>query len=223
MSYYLVIQANYTEYHVGLYSDTQQVALAKGDKRYSSKEFIPAIDSMLKQHDLSSNTLACIGVNQGPGPFTSLRVAVTTANGIAFGSNIPLIGINSLHALLRESTDSNWPLTVALLNAYSRDLYYAIQHNGTIQQGCKNNEILLTELKGQLPETSLRFIGNGATMNQDLIKDIFGESAFIPENCPQEPSLDTFASMTLEQLKLGNTFNMLKPIYLKQLTYKPLF
>lgn len=220
---YLVIQANYLEYQVGLYKDTQQIALLKGDKKYSSKELVPTINTILKQHNLALNDLNGIGVNQGPGPFTSLRVAITTANGIAFGSHIQLIGNNSLHALLQEYPDNQYPLTIAILNAFNKDLYYAIQQEIGTQDGCKNIEILFQDLKRQFPEQTIRFIGNGTTMYKDLIEKTFGKYAFIPDPCPQEASLAPFASMTLKELKLGNTVEMLKPIYLKQLVYKPLF
>ena len=220
---YLVIQANYSAYQVGLYKDAQQIALLKGDKKYSSKELVPTINSILNDHNLSLNNLDGIGVNQGPGPFTSLRVAITTANGIAFGSKVSLIGNNSLHALLQEYPDAQHPISVALLNAYNHDLYYAVEHNNSIQDGCKNNEILFEDLKREFPDQAIRFLGNGATLYKELIEKTFGEYVIIPDPCPQEASLAPFASMTLEQLKQGNTVEMLKPIYLKQLTYKPLF
>ncbi len=44
--------------------------------------------------------LAFIAAHQGPAPFTTLRVCLTTVNGFAFATGMPLIGINGLQELV---------------------------------------------------------------------------------------------------------------------------
>lgn len=61
-----------------------------------SKKIIPEIEDMLHRSGLNKKNIALIAVSKGPGSFTGLRVGISTAKGLAFGLNIPLIGVDSL-------------------------------------------------------------------------------------------------------------------------------
>ena len=69
------------------------------DKSHSRKLSI-FIQELLSEHDLNTSGLDAIAVSKGPGSYTGLRIGVSTAKGIAYGSNIPLIGIDTLDALV---------------------------------------------------------------------------------------------------------------------------
>lgn len=57
------------------------------------------IDSILKENQLTPNDLDAIAVSMGPGSYTGLRIGVSTAKGICYGSNLPLIAISTLQAM----------------------------------------------------------------------------------------------------------------------------
>lgn len=64
----------------------------------------------------------CIGL--GPGSFTSLRVSIATARGIANGLKIPIYGMNSLEVKARTFSAS--PYTIHIIdNAFKGEYYYA--------------------------------------------------------------------------------------------------
>lgn len=221
MALFLVLQAHYQTYQVGLFLNSTSLKIITDDKKYSSRDLIPVIQTLLTvtQHTLSE--IHAFGVNQGPGPFTSLRVLLTTVNGLAFATGIPLIGINSLHALLQEHHDKRWPITVALLNAYNNDLYFAIQAHEGVEIGCKNNRELFALLKKRFSQP-IRFLGNGAVLYQTMILEFFGKDAFFPEPFPEEPSLELLGLVTYERYKKNSDLQQqLLPIYLKNLQYKP--
>lgn len=48
------------------------------------------IDQLLEKNNISKKDISTIEVSAGPGPYTSLRVGITTANILAFGLNIPV-------------------------------------------------------------------------------------------------------------------------------------
>ena len=50
----------------------------------ASAQLLPLIDQLLVQHECELSDLDFIALDQGPGAFTSLRVVLTTINGIAF-------------------------------------------------------------------------------------------------------------------------------------------
>ncbi len=67
----------------------------------------PEIAKIAAEHlpDGTLDSLAMICVAAGPGSFTGLRIAVTTAKTLAFALEIPLVAVNSLAAIASLSSD----------------------------------------------------------------------------------------------------------------------
>ncbi len=57
------------------------------------------IEEVLKTADVSIKELSAISIASGPGSYTGLRIGVSTAKGICYPLNIPLIAIDSLTSL----------------------------------------------------------------------------------------------------------------------------
>lgn len=57
------------------------------------------IDSILKENQLKPGDLDALAVSMGPGSYTGLRIGVSTAKGLCYGSNLPLIAISTLQAM----------------------------------------------------------------------------------------------------------------------------
>lgn len=64
-------------------------------EQQSSRVLLPLIQTVLKKSGMALQTLNGIGVISGPGPFTSLRVGVATANTLGFALGIPVVGVRS--------------------------------------------------------------------------------------------------------------------------------
>lgn len=62
----------------------------------SSKYMLSAIDEGLSELGLTAARLSFVGTGVGPGSFTGIRVAVATAQAIAYAVKIPVIGISTL-------------------------------------------------------------------------------------------------------------------------------
>ncbi len=72
------------------------VGAKKTNRQESVSLLIPTIDKLLSEHGLNKSDIGCLAVGIGPGGFTGIRVAITTARTIAQALKVPLIGINSL-------------------------------------------------------------------------------------------------------------------------------
>lgn len=59
------------------------------------------IDELLRESGIRPNAIA---VSSGPGSYTGLRIGVSAAKGLAFGFNVPLIGIPTLEHFAYEQT-----------------------------------------------------------------------------------------------------------------------
>lgn len=57
------------------------------------------IDEVLKENELEPAALDAVAVGQGPGSYTGLRIGVSTAKGLCYGLQKPLIAVDSLKAL----------------------------------------------------------------------------------------------------------------------------
>ncbi|MFA6254696.1 MAG: tRNA (adenosine(37)-N6)-threonylcarbamoyltransferase complex dimerization subunit type 1 TsaB [Patescibacteria group bacterium] len=87
------------------------VGLIKSGKLIAKKEFLApyqqaekllsAIGNLLKAKSYQLQAINGIAVVSGPGPFTALRIGVTTANTLAWALGIPIVGIklNEFHNL----------------------------------------------------------------------------------------------------------------------------
>jgi tRNA threonylcarbamoyladenosine biosynthesis protein TsaB len=81
-------------------------ALVQGDRVLGETEtamrgadeerLMPAVAALLREHGLSTSALGGIVCGEGPGSFTSLRIAASIAKGIATATRHPLFAVSSL-------------------------------------------------------------------------------------------------------------------------------
>jgi len=83
------------------------------------------IESALTKAGASREELSLIGVAVGPGRFTSLRVGLSTAKGLAFGLDLPIVGVSSLRVLARAIEADATVIRVPVINAYRGDVFAA--------------------------------------------------------------------------------------------------
>jgi len=67
-------------------------------------DLMPAIDRLLKACGMQPTDIDRVAVSIGPGGYTGLRVAVTTANVIAATCSAEVIGVPTAEALIRRAT-----------------------------------------------------------------------------------------------------------------------
>jgi tRNA threonylcarbamoyl adenosine modification protein YeaZ len=223
MILYLALASTYESIDVALFNDHVMLGSASISKIEASKAIVTTIQLLMAQHNRSLDDLSFIIVNQGPGPFTTLRVAITTANGISFATGIPLIGINALQALLFEYDTIKHLRVLALMNAFTGDLYFAVAHQGeVVEQGCQSALPLLHRLREQWADEPLGMVGNGVDLYRREIIALFGDDAYLQSPSPATASIALYGSMGLRawrQQKMSTT--MLLPLYLKQFKIGP--
>lgn len=77
-------------------------------------ELAPAVSDLLDRCGCRVEGVRALGVALGPGSFTSLRVGLALAKGLAFSRQIPLIGIHTLDILAHALPTSKHPLICAI-------------------------------------------------------------------------------------------------------------
>ncbi|MGP1932968.1 MAG: tRNA (adenosine(37)-N6)-threonylcarbamoyltransferase complex dimerization subunit type 1 TsaB [Arsenophonus sp. ET-YP4-MAG3] len=64
--------------------------------REHTKKILPMVRQCLIEANLNLQHIDVLVFGHGPGSFTGVRIAVGIAQGLAFGANLPMIGISSL-------------------------------------------------------------------------------------------------------------------------------
>ena len=215
--FFLAIQASYDNFEIGLFDHIGCIDTVQEDKMLASKNFILLLESLLRRNQINLENLTFIAVNQGPGLFSALRSIITFANALSFARKLPLVGVDGLKALLCEQVNPTFPVTVALLNAFNNDVYFAIEQGGEIIAiGYERIAVFLDQLYQRYPEQTIRFIGNGVELYSGPILAQFGNYAFIPDPLPQTVSMQQVGQVGLQKWSHQETSNQLFPLYLKQ-------
>jgi N6-L-threonylcarbamoyladenine synthase len=66
--------------------------------RAQLRQILPVVDEALRQADVRIKDISCIAVHHTPGLVGALLVGVSAAKGFALSLNVPLIGVNHVHA-----------------------------------------------------------------------------------------------------------------------------
>jgi tRNA threonylcarbamoyladenosine biosynthesis protein TsaB len=88
----------------------------------NSEALLPMVNALMAAHAIQRDDLDGIAFGAGPGAFTGLRVACGVAQGIAFGRNLPVVGVVSLHTLAEAAQASR---VVCCLDARMGEIYHA--------------------------------------------------------------------------------------------------
>jgi len=91
------------------------------EQRHSSL-LLPMVDELLRAAGLALRALDGIGYGAGPGSFTGLRIACAVTQGLAFGADLPVVGVSTLESIA-EQTGADHVLTV--LDARMAEVYWA--------------------------------------------------------------------------------------------------
>ena len=107
------------------------LALQLGDKSFShyqhagqasSQLVLPQIQALLDSAKITLKDLDGIAFGAGPGAFTGVRVACGVAQGLGFGANIPVVGVNTLLAVAQASGEER---VIVCLDARMGEIYHA--------------------------------------------------------------------------------------------------
>jgi tRNA threonylcarbamoyladenosine biosynthesis protein TsaB len=111
------------------------VALLLGDtllaryeepKRGHAELILPMVDEVLAEAGIALGALDGLAVGRGPGAFTGVRIAVSVAQGLAFGVDRPIVPVSDLAALAQRGVDTHRAKRVlACLDARLGEVYWA--------------------------------------------------------------------------------------------------
>ena len=127
------------------------------------------IQEMLSERGLTTADCDAVCVSMGPGSYTGLRVGVSTAKGLCFGSGKPLLAVGTLDTLVAQA-DSDARFIIPMVDARRMEVYTAVFENGI--QLTETAPVIIDEnsFAEYLEQGPCLFIGDGAGKCADVIK-----------------------------------------------------
>lgn len=102
----LAIEASADACSVALLRDGAVCERNELTPRQHSQLLLPMVDDVLRESATALRDIDAIAFSAGPGSFTGLRLALGTAQGLAYGADLPLIAVSSLATLAQAVIDA---------------------------------------------------------------------------------------------------------------------
>ncbi len=158
------------------------IAFEESKEQKNHASFLqPAIQQILNQSSININQLDAVAVTNGPGSYTGLRVGLSSAKGICYAINKPLITLNTLEVMVAAmeadasaiipSNNSLPILYCPLIDARRMEVFTALYNKikETVLAPCP---MILTEdsFSNELSENLILFGGSGHIKLKSLLK-----------------------------------------------------
>jgi len=161
---------------VALCKDNEVIALKENKEGLNHAKLVTIfVEALLEEAKLDIKEIDAISISKGPGSYTGLRIGVSTAKGLCYGAQIPMIGINTLQAISVEAIKraenidkDTW--FCPMIDARRMEVFCAFfDTNNKQQEDIKAVIVDQDSFKEILNERKVVFFGNGAEKCKETI------------------------------------------------------
>jgi tRNA threonylcarbamoyladenosine biosynthesis protein TsaB len=163
-TYILQINTAFSEASIGISKNGELLAESTNPDQQDHAAFLqPAILELCKNVQINLNDLQAVSVVNGPGSYTGLRVGLSSAKGICYALNIPIICINTLEWMAFGNLGNDTTLICPMIDARRSEVFTAVYDKNMVAT-VQPTAMVLDEksFESMLNEYSTRFVGNGA-------------------------------------------------------------
>lgn len=183
------------------------------------------IQQLLHEANVNDWHLDAVALSQGPGSYTGLRIGASTAKGICYGLNIPLIPVDTLQVLCASVPSGMLPdnaLLCPMLDARRMEVYTALyQQQGTQLSTISEVQAMIIDADAfaqTLAQQPVYFFGYGAAKCQSVITH--PNAHFVDNVVPQAQCMGLLAEMQPNSLDVKQ-MAYYEPFYLKEFVAAP--
>lgn len=215
----LQIETATTVCSVALAHQGKLIALRERNERNVHAEVITIfIDEVMKEAGITYADLDAVAVSCGPGSYTGLRIGVSTAKGLCFASNKPLIAVETLESMaagvIAAGLAGDAQLLCPMIDARRMEVYTALfDLNGSNIEPTNAAIIDESSFAHQLAGQKILFFGDGA----EKCREALGGSAnalFLADFTNSAAHLTTIAQQKFEAKQFEDVAYF-EPFYLK--------
>ncbi len=184
-------------------------------ERNHTRQLLPQIQMLLQHLSRQPADLQVVAVALGPGSWSSLRVGMSMAKGMALAGNLQILGVNTLDALAyqhRYATTLICPLIRLGRHRFATVIVRPLEDGQRI--GAYHN-LTLTELCAMIQEPVL-FCGDIDAQVQAELQQYLGTNALFPSAAANMRRPGYLAELAWQRFVAGEHDNLaqLEPIYL---------
>lgn len=166
----------------------------------------------------SGKQLSAVAVSSGPGSYTGLRIGVSTAKGICYGLNIPLISVSTLEIMtievLKRQTNTTGDYFIPMIDARRMEVYDAVfDRELNLLRQVSADIITEDSFEEFLKNKTVHFFGNGSTKCQTVLKS---PNAHFTDNI--HPLAENMIQPAIKKFKENDFEDVayFEPFYLKE-------
>ncbi len=178
---------------------------------------LPNLAHLLNQAKLSLSSASGIIVAKGPGSYNGLRVGLSTAKGLAFSLDIPIIGISTLAVEAYQHAETGLPIC-PIFNAGRGEIAVAMyqRKRGEWSQLMAEQITTIDALCSQVA-TKTVFCGEFVPAITNILKETLRQKAIILSSAASWRRAGFLAELGLKRLQAGDYDNpvTLQPLYLR--------
>ncbi|MBL7847728.1 MAG: tRNA (adenosine(37)-N6)-threonylcarbamoyltransferase complex dimerization subunit type 1 TsaB [Cyclobacteriaceae bacterium] len=220
MSLVLSLESSTSVCSVALHEDGELIIEREVHEPQAAAALLtPMIEGLFQSTGLLRNQLSAVAVSSGPGSYTGLRIGVSTAKGICFALDLPLITLDSLHVLasaVSPKGDGRW--LCPMIDARRMEVYTCLLTE-TLEVVEATRPVIVDEQSfGTILESHrIDFFGNGATKCEAVIRH--PNATFMSGLYPRAASMGLLAFRKLGAGEFADVRNF-EPAYLKEFAIK---
>ncbi len=178
------------------------------------------INEVMQEAALTFTDLDAVAVSKGPGSYTGLRIGVSTAKGLCFALDKPLIAINTLAMMADgylKQNDGYKGLICPMIDARRMEVFTAV-FDARMNEVEQTNAKIIEESSflDLLSEQQMAFIGNGAEKCSAFINH--PNAKFVQTNYNQAGNMSWLANLAYSEQKFEDVAYF-EPFYLKDFVF----
>lgn len=187
--------------------------------RTHSENLMPMIKDAFSKSNLQLKDIDLLVCDIGPGSFTGIRIGVASVKAFADSLNIPCVGISSLEALAYNVRDCS-DLICSLIDCKNDNCYFALYkfENGKckcIIEPSSDSVTNCLNILHQFDESNILFVGDGAFVYSDVIKNSF-ENCEIIDDSKNDLNSYSLCLTGFNKFELEGANENILPLYLKK-------
>lgn len=216
MAFILNIETSTTVCSVSISENDTLLASKEIDNGYSHAENLHVfIKELLTEINLNPNDLNAVAVSKGPGSYTGLRIGISSAKGLCYALNIPLISINTLQILANCIENKNEKYFYCpMLDARRMEVYTAV-YDFNLNEDLPTEALIVDEqsIEKYKKYPSIYFFGDGMPKCKELLSAL-PNANFIEE---VKPSAKNMVNLSYQKIinKQFEDVVYFEPFYLK--------